>query len=303
MADRVLHWLNVDPDGVYVDCTAGAGGHSSLIAERLTGGRLIALDRDTDALALAAERLKPYVQAETVHGNYGELPSILANLGVDTVDGVLIDAGVSSMQLDRSERGFSVQDEGPLDMRMNQSEGADAAAFLSAATKESLADVLKEFGDIAKPKRIAKSILARRQENRLHTTKDLAAAVNEALGVKGKLAQEVYAVFQAIRIAVNDELRWLELGVKNGVNVLAPGGRIVVISFHSGEDRIVKNVFKSYSKKRDMLDGLGRVTHSRPAIIKSLTKKPETPCDEEIAGNPRSRSAKLRAAEKLAVDG
>lgn len=303
MGARVVEWLDVNPDGTYVDCTAGAGGHSSLIAECLTGGRLIAIDRDADAIALARERLAAYSQAEVVQGNYGELPSLLGALCIEAVDGILIDAGVSSMQLDRADRGFSIQAEGPLDMRMDQREGSDAATFLSAATKESLAEVLREYGDVSKPKRIAKAILARRQSDRLHTTTDLAEAVNESLNVKGKNAQETYAVFQAIRIAVNEELRWLELGVKQGVKMLAPGGRIAVLSFHSGEDRVVKNVLKGYSRKRDMLDGLGRVAHSRPPLVKILTKKPELPDRDEIRDNPRARSAKLRVAERLATDG
>lgn len=302
MADRVIDRLAIRPDGVYVDCTAGAGGHSALIAEKLTTGRLIAIDRDEDAVAIAADRLKAYPQADVVHGNYGELAALLDARGVGQIDGVIIDAGVSSMQLDRADRGFSLQAEGPLDMRMDRGEALDASRFISECKTEDLAEVLKKYGDVKKPKRIAQAIINRRNSNQLHTTLDLCNAVAEALGVRGKVPQEAYAVFQAIRIQVNEELRWLNLGLEQAVKRLAPGGRIVAISFHSGEDRVVKNLLKKYAKKKKMLTEDGRVASERPPLIDLVSKKPELPDEAEIKANPRARSAKLRAAVRRAEE-
>jgi len=301
LADTALAYLRVRPDGHYVDATAGAGGHSALIAEQLTSGRLIAVDRDPSAVALASKRLKKYKQARVVQGNYGNLGQILADEGLANVDGVLIDAGVSSMQLDEAGRGFSLQEEGPLDMRMTP-EGTTAATFLSTLSVEELRDILKKYGDVPKARRIAKAILARRNANTLNTTSDLREAVAEGLGITKKTPDEAYQVFQAIRIAVNDELRWLDMGVEQAVHHLNPEGRIVVISFHSGEDGVVKKVLKKYSKKRHELKPDGRIERVIPPELRLVTKRPVTPTEAEIRENPRARSAKLRAAEKLALE-
>jgi len=298
LAGEALAWLVVRPDGVYVDCTAGAGGHAVCIAERLERGRLVALDRDERAVAAARERLAPYPQAEVIHGNYGELKDCLAAAGLEEADGVLIDAGVSSMQLDSAERGFSFQAEGPLDMRMDSSRGPSAAEWLAQVTESDLIDTLKRYGDIRPARRIAQAILRRRAAGQLSTTSGLAEAVREGLPFVKGMPEEVRTVFQAIRIAVNEEWRWLEAGLRQAITVLRPGGRIVAISFHSGEDRIVKTVFKQAARPQRELYPDGRTAAVQPPLLILLTPKPVQPGEAEIRRNPRAKSARLRAAER-----
>jgi 16S rRNA (cytosine1402-N4)-methyltransferase len=301
LAGPALEWLGVREDGVYVDCTAGAGGHSALIAQRLTCGRLLALDRDLSAVAIAGERLSAYPCAEVIHRNYGELAETLAEQRVELVDGVLIDAGLSSMQIDTPERGFSFQADGPLDMRMDPSRGEGAADYLKNVGEADLARALRQYGDVGPTKRIAAAICRRAGEGRLALTCDLVDAVSEALPFAKRIPDEVRQVFQAIRIAVNEELRWLEAGVRQAIDVLRPGGRIVVISFHSGEDRIAKNVLREESRVRRELELDGRVKRSIPPRLRVLTRKPVVPDEEENRLNPRAHSARLRAAERLAT--
>jgi 16S rRNA (cytosine1402-N4)-methyltransferase len=300
LAGPVIEWLRVRPTGTYVDCTAGAGGHAALVAERLTTGRLIALDRDPAAVALASERLSPYPQAMVCHRNYSELAAVLAELGVDNVDGVLVDAGVSSMQLDQPRRGFSFQAEGPLDMRMDTTQGATAAQWLASTDMPTLMRSLRTYGDVGPAKRIASAILRRSDREGLETCQDLVAAVCEALPFVSGVPEEVRQVFQAVRIAVNDELGALKKGLDEAVAALAPHGRVVAIAFHSGEDRIVKNVLRDAARRRRELYPDGRVKAVEAPILKVLTKKPVQPDAEEARANPRSRSARLRAAERLA---
>jgi 16S rRNA (cytosine1402-N4)-methyltransferase len=301
LAGPALEWLCVRDNGVYVDCTAGAGGHSALIAERLTTGRLIALDRDASAVELAGKRLEPWDQAEVVHANYGELSAVLAERNITTVDGVLLDAGVSSMQLDDARRGFSLQEEGPLDMRMDTSQELTAATFLAGISADELVGVLKAYGDVPRAGRIARTILEHRDKGTLNTTLDLSAAVGEALGLSGKVPQEAYTTFQAIRMAVNAELDSLKTAVEAGVECLAPGGRFVAIAFHSGEDRVVKNVLRDLSRPQRELAPGGQTISEEAPLIKVLTKKPVRPDADETRQNPRARSACLRAAERLAA--
>jgi len=296
-----LDWLAVRPEGVYVDCTAGAGGHAEQIARRLTTGRLIALDRDPHAVALSRERLARFPQATVLHRNYGELTAVLRELAAGPVDGVLIDAGVSSMQLDDPARGFSFQEEGPLDLRMDATAGPTAAEFLARITEHDLARLLREYGDVGPAQRIASAIVSRQRAGRMRTTADLAEAVQEALAfVTRGMPAEVRTVFQALRIAVNEELRWLETGLMQSIEALAPGGRLVVIAFHSGEDRIVKNVFRAAGRPRRERYPDGRTRSVTEPVLKILTRRPVTPGAAEIAANPRARPAKLRAAERLA---
>ncbi len=303
LAGPVLNWLNIRPEGVYVDCTAGAGGHAARIAAKLNGGRLLALDRDPAAVEIAAERLRQYPGAAVVHANYGELEAVLKERNMPQLDGVLIDAGLSSMQIDSPARGFSFQKDGPLDMRMDPSAGIDAKTFLARISRQELAQLLKQFGDIGPAKRIAKQIIAARQSGKLESTADLARAVEEALDfVKGTPA-ELRTVFQAIRMAVNSELRWLEAGIAQGIARLKPGGRIVAIAFHSGEDRVVKLALRERARKREEHAPDGRVRKTRPPEIKILTPKPILPGAAEIAANPRAKSAKMRVAERLAPQG
>lgn len=301
LAGSALEFLRIRENGVYVDCTAGAGGHSALIAQRLgERGMLIAIDRDPSAVALTRERLSAYPQAVVLQGNYGALSEILAAHHVSHVDGLLIDAGVSSMQLDQSERGFSFQEAGPLDMRMDPGTGPTAAEYLGQVEEGELARVLHDYGDLRRAKSIARAICSARDRAALSTTQDLAEVVAKVFDFVHGVPQETRTVFQAIRIAVNEELRWLEAGLQQGIDFLAKNGRIVCITFHSGEDRIVKNTLKAAARSREVLHPDGRVRETLPARLKLLTPKPVRPEQEEIRANSRAQSAKLRAAEKLA---
>lgn len=301
MADAVLSWLAIDPDGTYVDCTAGAGGHSALIAGSLQGGRLIALDRDSQAALISGKRLSVFQQCRVLCRNYGELANVLKELEVESVDGVLIDAGLSSMQLDTPVRGFSFQEEGPLDMRFDRESGLTAAQYLATVDEAELARVLREYGDIGPARRIASAIRSRVRAGKMRTTGDLAGAVAEALPFTTAQPDEVRTVFQSVRIAVNDELRWFEKGMREAMSALRPGGRLVVLTFHSGEDRLAKNVFREAGRRVRETNAEGRVVRIRPALVDVLTPKPVLPTESEIRANSRARSAKLRAVQKLAV--
>lgn len=301
LADEAIHWLRIREDGVYVDCTAGAGGHAERIAQRIPRGRLIALDRDPVAVRAAADRLRTYPCAVVAHRNYDELAAALAEFEVGQVDGILIDAGVSSMQLDESARGFSFQQEGPLDMRMDTTRGMTAAEYLQTVDGPALAGVLKEYGDVGPARRIADTIVRRRNSGRLETTRDLAEAVAEALPFVHGAPAETRQVFQAIRMAVNDELGCLHRCIDIAMDALAPEGRLVAISFHSGEDRVVKRALAEASRVRRELALDGRVRRTIAPRMRLLTRTPVVPGADELARNPRAHSAKLRAAERLPV--
>lgn len=303
LAEPALEWLRVREDGVYVDCTVGGGGHSALIAARLTTGRLIGLDRDPTAVETARARLSPFGCATVLHGNYGDLAAVLGGLGIRAVQGVLLDAGISAMQLEDPFRGFSFQQEGPLDMRMDPNRGPTAAEFLASIDEEGLAGVLKRYGDLRGARRIAAAILRRRQRSGLATTRDLVEAVSEAFPFLRGRPEETRTVFQAVRIAVNDELRWLEAGTTQAIDVLAPEGRLVAISFHSGEDRIVKRILRDASRPRIERLPDGRTVREARPRLRLLTPKPVRPSPEEVHANPRATSASLRAAERLADEG
>ncbi|MEX2016012.1 MAG: 16S rRNA (cytosine(1402)-N(4))-methyltransferase RsmH, partial [Candidatus Hydrogenedentales bacterium] len=231
--------------------------------------------------------------------NYAELAAVLEELGIERVDGALIDAGLSSMQLDTAERGFSFQRRGPLDMRMNPEQGETAHDWLHTTPEDEMVRVLREYGDLKPARRIARAIMARRERGALETTDHLAAAVKEALPHVTAQPEETRTVFQAVRMAVNEELRWLEAGVAAALECLAPGGRFVAITFHSGEDRVVKQHLQRASRPRRELHPDGRVKAVHPPTIRILTPSPVRPTEEEIAANPRAASARLRAAERL----
>lgn len=298
LADEALHWLKIRPEGCYLDCTAGLGGHSARIAAALTTGRLVALDRDPAAVAIAAERLVPFPHATVRHANYEDLGRELDAEGLARVDGVLLDAGVSSMQLDESVRGFSFQADGPLDMRMDTSHGPTAREFLADTPEQEIAALLRRYGDVGPAKRIAASIVRRRNANQMSRTTDLVAAVQEALDFVQGTPDEIRTVFQAVRMAVNDELRALERALESAMDRLNPGGRLVVIAFHSGEDRVVKNVLRDGARKQRLLHPDGRVRETIPPRVRVLTPSPVLPGEEEMCRNPRAKSAKLRAAER-----
>ena len=301
LAGPAFEYLRIQEDGAYVDCTAGAWGHSALIAERLSEkGTLIAIDRDPVAVTLTRERVKSFPQVQVVRGNYQDLAARLAQCGITELDGVLIDAGVSSMQLDDPERGFTFQETGPLDMRMDPEAGASAAEYLERVEESELVRILREYGDLKRAKRIAHAICRRRDAAPLETTKDLADVVAEVFDFVQGTPEETRTVFQAIRIEVNEELQGLESVLHQAIDMLRSGGRLVCITFHSGEDRIAKSVFRAAAQKRRALHPDGRVKEVLPAVVKVLTRKPVRPTREEIRANPRARSAKLRAAEKVA---
>ncbi|MDZ4858883.1 MAG: 16S rRNA (cytosine(1402)-N(4))-methyltransferase RsmH [Candidatus Hydrogenedentes bacterium] len=295
----VVEFLRIRPGGTYVDCTAGYGGHAELLCRQLAGGRLIALDRDPAAVALVRERLAPFACAKVIQANYSSLARVLQEMDVGRVDGILIDAGMSSMQLDDPQRGFTFQHEGPLDMRQDTTQSATAIAWLAAVREQELVRVLREYGDVRPAQRIARAIISRRDRRALNTTFDLRDAVCEALPFVKGVPDELRTVFQAIRIAVNDEYRHLEDGIRAAIDALSPEGRLVVIAFHSGEDRIVKNIFRDESHIRRTTAPDGRVAETAPPRIRVLTPKPVTADGAEIERNPRARSAKLRAAERL----
>lgn len=279
----VLHPRN---DGVYVDCTLGLGGHTAALVAA-GAGRVIGIDRDEVALAQARARLEHVRdRVEFVHGDYRDLPALLHSRAIVEVDGVLADLGVSSMQLDNAERGFSFRKAGPLDMRMDQSRGASLMDRLSEVDAGTLADVIFQYGEERHARRVARAIVAARDRGDLQTTTDLAAVVRRAAG--GGTWQRLdpaTRTFQALRIWVNGELEGLEAFVEAAVAVLGAGGRLVIIAFHSLEDRIVKHTMR-------------RLAAAGVAAL--VTKRPIVPAEEEVERNPRARSARLRAMEKTA---
>ena len=300
LADEVMAWLNVRAGGTYVDCTVGLAGHAARIAKALKGGRLIALDRDPASVALACERLDPFHKVTVLHRNYGDLGAVLDEVGVEQADGILIDAGLSSRQLDDPDRGFSFQKEGPLDMRLDPTSGPTARERLATISEPELARVLKAYGDVGPARRIAAAIVRRRGGRGLETTKDLAEAVAEALPfVRERLPEETRTCFMAIRVLVNEELRWLETGLEQAIDALAPAGRLVVIAFNSNEDGIVKRVLRNAGRPRHERypDGRTRAVHAPRLAV--LTRRPVRPSAQEVRENPRASSGRLRAAQRL----
>jgi len=297
MAEEVIDLLRIRPEGVYVDATGGAGGHAAQIASRLHQGSLFVIGRDPEAVAMLHKRLADYGNAVVLQGNYSVMDSLLASVGTNAVDGVLFDLGVSSMQLDTPERGFSFQSDGPLDMRMDATAPMDAACWLARASQAELVRALRDYGDVGPAGRIASKIIARREANRLARTSDLVAAVTEALDFTASTPMEVRTVFQAVRMAVNEELNHLEIGLRRAASLLVPGGRIVAITFHSGEDRVVKQLFRGWTRPENVLAPDGRIIEKRVPVMKQALKKPMTPSAEEIARNTRAKSAKVRAVE------
>ena len=283
--------------GLYCDGTLGGAGHSRRILERSSpDGRLIAVDRDHTALEAARATLAPFGDRVTfVHGTFGELPALVAQ----PVDGVLVDLGVSSPQLDRAERGFSFRREGPLDMRMDQTSGETARELCDRLSVDELADLIRLYGDERYAGRIARTIKEAIDAGALHTTTELAARIADIVPSRERSKDPATRTFQALRIAVNDELGEVERLLEALPGLLAPGGRAAVIAFHSLEDGLVKRRFREWSKEpnvpADLIDVMGL---SRPTF-RALTRKPIEPSDTEVQRNPRSRSAKLRVAEKL----
>jgi 16S rRNA (cytosine1402-N4)-methyltransferase len=282
---EVVEWLRPSAGGLFVDCTLGLGGHTRAL---LVAGasRVIAIDRDQAAIGIALERLGSLAgQVDAVHADYRSLPSLLDARGVERVDGVLADLGVSSMQFDAEGRGFSFRRDEPLDMRMDRSAGPTAAELLNQADEADLADVIFRFGEERYSRKVARALVAARP---ISTTGELAAVVRRAIPTRGwQRIDPATRTFQALRIWVNRELEGLDHFLSSALGRLRAGARLVVITFHSLEDRIVKHTLRALEK-------------GGAAGVKVVTKKPEMPDEDEIARNPRARSAKLRAAERIA---
>ena len=302
LLEECIEALSIKPDGIYVDGTLGGAGHSSRIAARLTTGRLIGIDRDPVALEAAGERLKPFADRVTlVHSNFDEMDTVLKDLGISGVDGIIMDLGVSSPQLDDGQRGFSYMADAPLDMRMNSEDTLDARQIVNGWSYEELKRILYDYGEERYAPRIAAAICKRREEAPIETTLELVDIIRGAMPAAALREKQHPAKrsFQAIRIAVNDELGSVERVMKRAVPCLNPGGRLAVITFHSLEDRIVKNAMAEAAKGCICPREFPVCVCGRKPQVKIITRKPITSTEAELAVNPRARSAKLRVCEKL----
>lgn len=302
LLNECIEGLNIKPDGVYVDGTAGGAGHASEIARRLTGGRLIAIDRDEAAVKTATHRLSVYGdRATVVRNNFYALADVCAELGIDKIDGLLLDLGVSSYQLDTPDRGFSYMADAPLDMRMDRRDGVTAYDVVNGYSAEKLKKILYEYGEERFSSSIAAAIIRERQKKPIETTLELADIIKYAIPPRSREGGHHPAKrsFQAIRIEVNGELDVIEPTVRDAARLLKTGGRIAIITFHSLEDRIVKQTFASLATGCTCPKTLPVCVCGNKPTLKVITKKPILPSEAELNENPRSRSAKLRIAEKL----
>ena len=302
LLEECIQGLAIKPDGIYVDGTLGGAGHSSRIAAKLTTGRLIGIDRDNVALEAAAERLKPYEDRVTlVHANFCDMDQALQGLGIDKVDGILLDLGVSSPQLDDGQRGFSYMTDAPLDMRMNGEDTRDARQIVNTWSYEELKRILYDYGEERFAPRIAAAICRRREQAPIETTLELVDVIKSAMPASALREKQHPAKrsFQAIRIAVNDELGAVETVMKKAVPLLNPGGRLAVITFHSLEDRIVKNAMAEAAKGCTCPPSFPVCVCGKKPQVRIVTRKPIVSGEEELERNPRARSAKLRICEKL----
>ena len=302
LLDECIKYLNIKPYGIYVDGTLGMGGHSEAILQRLTTGRLISIDRDITAIERAGERLAPYADRLTiVHGNFRDLDAILDEQGVRLVDGMLFDLGVSSPQLDEADRGFSYMSDAPLDMRMDASDNIDAWFIVNRWPQEKIERILRDYGEERHAARIAARIAERREEKEIETTLELVDVIKSAMPAAALREKQHPAKrsFQAIRIAVNGELDVLPPMLEAAADGLRPGGRLCVISFHSLEDRIVKNAIHAREDGCTCPREAPVCTCGFVKTLRSVTRKPITAGGEELELNPRSRSAKLRVAERV----
>jgi 16S rRNA (cytosine1402-N4)-methyltransferase len=312
---EVVEWLRAREGGTFVDCTVGLGGHAEAMLDASPETRVFGIDRDEDALAIARERLSIFEhRVQLIHGDFNDISSLLDRAGVGEVSGVLADLGVSSLQLNRIERGFSFVSDAPLDMRMDQSGGETAAELMNHLSESELADLIFDYGEERKARRIARAIARARERDAIVTTKQLADIVVRALNIRGRWRiHPATRTFQALRIAVNDELKTLERFIPAAISALARGGRLAIISFHSLEDRIVKRSFLRESGRCQCEPRSLRVGKGREELVDEivcercgastrvhiLTRKPVRPSLEEIDRNPRSRSSLLRVCERL----
>ena len=294
--------LNIRPDGIYVDGTLGGGGHASLVCSRLgENGRLIGIDQDADAIAAATERLKPYGGRVTiVRNNYENIDTVLAELGISGVDGIYLDLGVSSYQLDTAERGFTYREDAPLDMRMDQRNAETAADIVNGYSEMELYRIIRDYGEDRFAKNIAKHIVRARQEKPLETTGELIEVIKAAIPAKVRATggHPAKRTFQAIRIELNKELEVLEHSIDKMIGLLNPGGSLSFITFHSLEDRIVKYKFLEYAHPCICPPDFPVCMCGRKSRGKVVTRKPIVPTGQEIEENKRSKSSKLRVFEK-----
>ena len=303
LLDECIEALNIKPDGIYVDGTAGGGGHSLEIAKKLTaGGRLIAIDRDDAAIAAATERLKDYSERVTfVRNNFSSIKESCLDLGIDRIDGVLLDLGVSSYQLDTVERGFTHNSDAPLDMRMDRRNDLDAYTVVNTYSADQLKKVIYNYGEERFAPKIAAAIVRHREKEPITTTGQLVDIIKSAIPPSAREGGHHPAkrTFQAIRIEVNGELDAIEPTIRNATDILAPEGRIAIITFHSLEDRIVKQTYADLASGCSCPRDLPVCVCGRKPRVNVLTRKPILPSERELEENPRSRSAKLRVAEKI----
>ena len=298
LLNETIEGLNIKSDGIYIDGTAGGAGHSAEIAKRLEKGRLIALDRDPDAVKVASERLAG-LPATVVHINYKDMKSVLDCLNISGVDGILLDIGVSSYQIDTAERGFSFHNDAALDMRMSK-EGTTAADLVNSLSAEELSKIFRDYGEEKFAWKIALNIVRERENAPISTTARLAEIISAS--VPARIRREgnpSRQCFQALRIAVNDELGALREGISAAFGSLNKGGRLAIITFHSLEDRIVKTMFKDYCTGCVCPPDIPICVCGKVPLAKPVTKKPITASEQELKNNTRSRSAKLRIIEKL----
>ena len=302
LLEECIEGLDIKPEGIYVDGTLGGAGHSSRIAALLTTGRHIGIDRDPIALKAAGERLKPWADRVTlVHSNFSEIASVLDDLGIDGVDGILLDLGVSSPQLDDGERGFSYMVDAPLDMRMNNEDSLSADTVVNTWSYEELKRILYDYGEERYAPKIAAAICSRRETAPIRTTLELVDIIRGAMPAAALREKQHPAKrsFQAIRIAVNDELNSVAKVMEDAIPRLNPGGRLAVITFHSLEDRIVKTAMANAAKGCTCPPSFPVCVCGKKPQVKIITRKPIVSGEEELERNPRARSAKLRICEKL----
>lgn len=304
MPREVMDAIDPKPGGIYVDGTLGGGGHSALIIERIMpGGRFVGVDQDADAIANAQKRFSHLGDAVTlVHDNFANLPAILKDLGIPSVDGILVDIGLSQHQLDGSGRGFSFMKDEPLDMRMDSRGGVTAADLVNTLDEKELADLIFKYGEERFSRGIAKSIVKKRAEAPLSNTAELAEIIRFAMPAKAVAKQKIHPAtrtFQALRIAVNRELERLETFMDASLDMLNPGGRLCVLSFHSLEDRIVKQKMRGMASGCTCPRDFPICTCGNTPSVKLLTRKAVRPKEDEVSANPMARSTRLRAMEKL----
>lgn len=302
LLDETITNLNIRPDGIYVDGTLGGGGHSLEIAKRLTDGRLIGIDQDADAIAAATRRLKEHIDKVTiVRSNYCDMKDELARLGIEKVDGILLDLGVSSFQLDTPERGFTYREEdAPLDMRMDQRQNMTAEDIVNEYSEAELYRIIRDFGEDRFAKNIAKHIAAAREKKRIQTTGELTEIIRGAIPMKVQKSggHPAKRTFQAIRIELNQELEVLQNTLDDMIELLNPGGRLCIITFHSLEDRIVKTIFKKNENPCTCPGDFPVCVCGKVSKGRVVSRKPILPSEEELEENSRAKSAKLRVFER-----